>query len=141
MPETTLPPSLIQAYRETNYRVLGPEGFVLRVDEANPDLRRTHRQHHTDCSAFVTACNPFSRELDSTANEARQAHLATELRSRSLAFAEGVGEHPASDWGGEPSFLVYGLTLEAARALCNRLEQNAFIWSGSDSVPRLVLLR
>jgi len=40
--------------------------------------------------------------------------LARELAQRGLAVELGVGQHPSGDWPGEPSFLVYGLALEAA---------------------------
>jgi len=36
---------------------------------------------------------------------------------------------------------VYGLTLEAAKTLGSRLEQNAFVCNGADAVPQLILLR
>jgi len=53
----------------------------------------------------------------------------------------GIGKHPSNDWPGEDSFLVFGLNLEAARALGARFEQNGFIWSSADGVPQLILLR
>jgi len=67
--------------------------------------------------------------------------LAKELTSRSLEFVTGIGQHPSNKWPGEPSYLVFGLTLEASKVLGTRLEQNAIIWSGSDGVPQLILLR
>ncbi|MFN8864290.1 MAG: DUF3293 domain-containing protein [Flavobacteriales bacterium] len=138
--DATLPPGLIQAYRETHYKVPGLE-LALVIDQPNPALELAHHRHRADCSAFITACNPYSAELTPAENERRQRHLAEELRSRSLSFADGVGQHPSNGWAGEPSFLVFGLTLEAAKTLCTRLEQNGFVWSGADAVPRLILLK
>jgi hypothetical protein len=37
--------------------------------------------------------------------------------------------------------LVFGLTLEAAKAMGRTLEQNAIVWSAADAIPRLILLR
>ena len=42
---------------------------------------------------------------------------------------------------GEASYLIFGLTLEAAKMLGMRLEQNAIVWAGVDAVPQLILLR
>ncbi len=56
---TTLPPGLVQAYRETHYRVLGDNGFTLIIDVPSPELARAHRRHGVDSSAFLTACNPL----------------------------------------------------------------------------------
>ena len=67
--------------------------------------------------------------------------LGRALRQRSLICLEGVGRHPANQWPGEVSYLILGLTLDAAKTLGTRLEQNAIVWSGADAVPRLILLR
>ena len=138
--DSKLPHGLIQAYRETQYQVPGL-GLTLRVDQPSRALERAHRRHRSACSAFITACNPYSVELTAAENERRQSTLAAELRLRSLPFVKGIGQHPSNGWQGEPSFLVFGLTLEAAKTLCARLEQNGFVWSGADAVPSLILLK
>ena len=131
----------IRAYRETDYRVHGDSPAILKVGEACPKLASLHEAHRVDCSAFITACNPFSQAPDDAANAERQTALAHELTQRSLSFLEGIGQHPSNNWPGEASFLVLGLTLGAAKTLGVRLEQNAIIWSDLDSVPQLILLR
>ena len=134
-------PRTIQAYLETEYRVRGEPEYILRVGQASADLLAAHKRRKADCSAFLTACNPFSEVADEAANAARQAALAKELSSRSLVFLPGIGQHPSNTWPGEESFLVFGLTLEAAKVLGGRFEQNGFVWSGVDAVPQLILLR
>jgi hypothetical protein len=62
------------------------------------------------------------------------------LNRLGVRFIDGIGQHPSTAWG-EPSFLVLGVSLETARELGVRHEQNAIIWVGSDAVPQLVLLR
>ena len=130
----------ITAYQETDYRVLGRPPFTLRIGEASEPLAKLLRQHETNCAAFITACNPFSRKLDEATNAARQAKLAQELAQRGLGFVTGEGKHPCDDWA-EPSFLAMGLSLEEAKELGRRYDQNAVVWCGSDTVPKLVLLR
>lgn len=131
----------VQAYRETDYRVFAGPAFTLQVGQASAELRAAHKRHKTQCSAFLTACNPYSHAFDAASNAERQAALAEELKQRSLAFETGIGQHPGNGWPGEESFLVYGLTLESAKVLGTRLEQNAFVWCGEDAVPQLILLR
>jgi hypothetical protein len=147
--ESTLPESLIRAYRETHYKVFAATGteaiaFTLLTDQVCVELSAAHRRHGADCSAYITACNPYSQSLRPDENAKRQGELARELRSRDLAFDEGVGHHPSNGWEGglgEPSYLVYGLGLDAAKAFARQFEQNAFVFSGIDAVPRLILLR
>jgi hypothetical protein len=37
--------------------------------------------------------------------------------------------------------LILGLSLAAAKVLAQDFEQNAFVWSGADAKPQLVVLR
>jgi hypothetical protein len=142
---SNLPPALVQAYRETYYQVnAGPADLppcVLRVDEVSNSLAALHKNLGVDCSAFVTACNPWSENLVDKENVKRMDKLRQLLRTRSLRWLEGVGQHPGNLWPGEPSVLVWGLSLAAAKVLAQDFEQNTFVWSGADARPQLVLLR
>ncbi|CAN7490357.1 DUF3293 domain-containing protein [Caballeronia sp. LjRoot34] len=138
---STIDPDTLRAYNETHYRVLGNAPTTLRIGRANPDLAKLHRAFGVDCSAFITAANPFSEMTNATANTLRQAALAEELSRMNLRFIEGTGEHPSGTWPGEPSFLVLGLILSDAKQLGVKHDQNAIVWCGADTVPQLILLR
>lgn len=140
-PESQIPRATIQAYLETHYQVHGSMPVSLKIGERNATLDAIHRLNGVESSAFVTACNPFSETLDEGANAYRQEMLAVELMRRGLTYIEGVGQHPSNDWSGEASFLVLGVSIDAARELGVRFEQNAIVWAGGDAVPQLVLLR
>jgi hypothetical protein len=131
----------VQAYLETEYSVRGESDFVLRVGQFSNSLESEHRLRGSDCSAFITAYNPYSNVVAEADNAKRQKALTDELQRRSLTFADGIGEHPFNQWPGEPSYLVFGLTLEASKTLGARFEQNAIIWCGIDCIPQLILLR
>lgn len=139
--ESIIDAATVQAYLGTHYLVHAQPDINLRIGQHNTRLLTLHQQHQTDCSAFLTACNPHSQRSDDDSNARRQADLALELRQRNLSFLPGTGQHPSNNWPGEASFLVLGLTLEAAKTLGNRLQQNAFVWCGSDAVAQLILLR
>ena len=142
--ESSLVPALVQAYQETEYQVFGTSeqaGFTLRVGQDSCELLAAHGRLKAGCSAFLTACNPYSQPFDAVANAARQADLAKELTRRSLTFLPGIGRHPSNEWPGEDSFLVFDLTLEAAKVLGAKFEQNGLVWSGADAVAQLILLR
>jgi hypothetical protein len=133
-------PATVQAYRETEYRVLGSVPAVLRVGVRCPDLEVLHRAHQTTCSAFVTACNPQGQIVSDRLNARQQQALVAEISQRGLVAIAGIGVHPTGDWRGEPSFLVPGLERAAAQELGRLFAQNAIIWSGADAVPELLLL-
>jgi len=95
----TMDEELIQAYKETHYTVQDVEPFVLRIGEVSEDLMACHKRHRVDCSAFITAWNPFSQQLTAQENEERHQALIAEIRGRSLSFLSG---EPFVSRGGLP---------------------------------------
>ncbi|NSX16782.1 DUF3293 domain-containing protein [Cupriavidus taiwanensis] len=131
----------LQAYRETHYRVPGDMPMTLRIDQPSAALAALHRALGVECSAFITAANPFSQRCDDAANARRQQALAQDVVQMGWRAIDALGAHPSNGWPAEPSFLVPGLSLADARMLGEKYQQNAVVWSGEDAVPRLVLLR
>ena len=89
---------------------------------------------------FITACNPWGKELVSAGNLRLHADLGRTLERLGLEHIEGIGQHPSNGWPGEPGYLVFGVAREAVRNMGRALQQNAILWSDADAVPRLVLL-
>lgn len=133
--------SIIQAYADTNYIVHANSQITLRIGIFIPALSELHKTSGVDCSAFITAWNPFSRAVDDQTNLSRLAMLKQDLLDLDVAFYDGIGQHPSGNWSGEQSFLVLGLSLDASKSLGIRYEQNAILWCGSDATPQLILLR
>ena len=139
--DSAIPKDLIKAYLETEYRVLGEVPFIIRVGRVSSHLLEAHKRYQVTCSAFVTAWNPYSQQVDDAKNRVLQAALCQELTNRELHFVAGIGQHPSGQWAGEESYLIFGLDLKAAKALGATLEQNAIVWSGPDGTPQLILLK
>jgi Protein of unknown function (DUF3293) len=137
----TIDPATLAAYRQTEYRVFGAMPAVLRVGVRCPELALLHAAHDTQCSAFITACNPLGARLADAVNQQRQEALAAQLSRQGLVAIAGIGQHPVNSWPGEPSYLVPAVTRTAAQQLGQQFEQNAIIWAGADAVPELILLR
>jgi hypothetical protein len=133
--------STVEAYRSTIYRVNGNSQIALIVDAASSALLSLHQSTNVSSSAFITAYNPCSEVVNTSENLRLQGLLAIKLKSMNLQYLEGVGQHPSNQWAGEPSFLVLGIELDAAKRLGTQFKQNAILWCGSDAVPQLVLLR
>ena len=146
---SNLPLSLVRAYRESQYRVYlkeannstGEQSIVLKVGVPSNPLQTLHSKSGVVCSAFIAASNPQSRAQTDNQSAQRMQGLIEVLQARSLLWFPGTGQHPANGWPAEPSLLVMGLSLAAARVLAGSFEQNAFVWSGSDATPELILLR
>jgi hypothetical protein len=129
----------MQAFTQTNFVVHHEPPFTLNIGILSSDIKNLMAKHNVNCAAFITAWNPFSQTL-ATADDnlARQEKLKEHLKMRSLKYIDGLGEHPDKNWPAEPSVLILGLSLEAAKTLAIRCEQRAFVWVGSNAVPGLV---
>lgn len=140
-PTTVLSRELIAAYEITEFQVLSPQPFTLRIGEKSNDLSAVYGEFGTATAGFITAWNPFSEETPDAINAANQAALINGIDRLGLSWWEGTGVDPNNDWTGEPSIFVLGISHDQAVSLGVRFGQNAIVWAGSDAIPRLVLLR
>jgi hypothetical protein len=138
---TLLNQDLISAYEVTNFHVKAEPAFTLNVGKGSEELKTLFKQNNVTNAAFITAWNPYSKSLSDEENQARNDQLKNELFIRSLKFVNGFGQDPLGQWSGEDSFLVFGIDLEASKALGIQFEQNAIVWSDIDAIPQLILLQ
>jgi hypothetical protein len=138
---SSLQAKLIEAYRNTDFRVLGAQNFTLRVDTVSEPLRRLFEAVGVRSAAFVTAWNPYSATTALDDNRRAQTALRQRLANEGYSTIDGFGVDPTSDWAGEDSVLILGMPLDRAKCLGSELRQNAIVWVGDDAVPSLILLR
>lgn len=141
MSASAIDADLLRAYQQTHYRVYADKPFVLQLERSNAALAALHAAHGVSCSAYLSACNPFSLALTYADNDQRHHALGQRLALDRWTYLAGEGVDPSGLWPAEPSYLVLGMDLETARALAHSLQQNALLWSGANAVPALVLLR
>lgn len=120
-------PELWRAYSETHYIVDAEPPFVLFVGKSSPELDELLVSSRCESAAFITAWNPDSVALPLAENERRQTELMQDLRQRGLQVVSGRGHHLSNGWEPEESLLVLGLQMEAARVLCKKYGQLAFV--------------
>jgi len=120
--ETAIPVATIDAYLATDYQVNTVERFVLNVGRPSPELAQWFQTNKEDQAAFITAWNPSGKPTSDTTNRIAEQKL--------------IGL-----WPSEPSLLVFGISLESAKALVKRFRQDGFIYVGGDVTPQLILLR
>ncbi len=141
---SSLPGSLIEAYRNATYRVEASQAvaaFELSLDQRCAPLAQLMAADGKDCAAFMTAHNPGSEPANAIENGAAQRRLRAALANCTVRVIAGCGGDPTGRWPDEESFLVLGLRLDSARRIGHAFGQNALIWAGADAVPRLILLR
>lgn len=138
---SSLPASLIAAYRAAWYRIALPDGHeTVRIGAPAPRTQAWLRGLGAAAAAFVTACNPRGQRQDATANAAAMARLRAHVIARGWAFLEGAGGDDAGAWIPEPSLAVAPDSPAVAAALGRAVDQNAVVWIPACGPVRLLLL-
>lgn len=138
---TEIPRELIRAYEATDFRVLEPQEFTLRVGQRSAELQSLYVDMGVTSAGYLTAWNPFSAETSTVDNIKAQLSLIRSLSLEGYPTLKALGVDPAGKWPGEESVFVPGLDLERTKSLGVEFGQNAIVWAGSDAVPHLVLLK
>jgi len=142
MAQTAISAEKIEAYKNTNYIVLADAGdFTLRVDQYSKALSDLYKSTNTQNAIFITAYNPLGRVRNAAVNEMANQRLYEYLRSIGARVIEGSGADPTGKWPPEPSLLALGIDLVSAERIGKLYKQDAIVWSDSDAIPRLILLR
>src|SRR5882762_2212013 len=120
---------LVSAYKATDYLAHG-NGWVVMIRIGHHSLiaDRSLATMHARNGAFITAWNPFSKELSIEANEHWDHELKRYLSVRGFAFVEGEGRGRTGEWPPEPSILVFGISRTEASAIGRRYRQNAVVY-------------
>lgn len=138
--QSTAEDALRSQYLQAKYVVFDkPEELVLHVGQKNQGLDVLLERESAQTWAFLTAYNPYSKQLTKSENEARQAELIQSLNSENLRFIDGYGaSDEPGEWEAEPSVLILGIEKEAALAIARRFEQNAILYGRIFEEPELV---
>ena len=129
-PLTTLPsPELVASYLGADYVT---DGITLRLDMPVPDLPAWRRSHNCKRAVLITGWNPFSQELESDENQARNEVLRLELEERRLTALAAVGRSRDDTSWEEPGFCVLDCDDTATDNLMVRFCQYAVVIAEQD---------
>jgi hypothetical protein len=129
---------LDQLYRTTDYVVRRDgEDIVIRIGEHSPAVDELLTEGPRSW-AFLTAWNPYSRELTAEENARRQNELIKELNENDLRFLHGAGQDREGRWPPEQSLLIFGIDLDSAVRLAKKFEQNAIVFGRHGEPAELV---
>jgi hypothetical protein len=129
--------NLKEAYEGTKYRVFDFP-VVIEIGKKSTELDALLRQHHASEWAFITAWNPYSKELPDAENSERHLQLAEMVKSYPSWEGEGVGTD--ASWKPEKSLLILGIPKNEAIATGTYLEQNAIVYGRIHEPAELLLL-
>ena len=130
---------LWRAYDQTDFyvRACTPE-LCIRIGSHHERLDRMLREHQCDAWSYITASNPASELLSDDENRSRNRELEALLKSQDLVFYRGEGVGSDSTWPAEASFLILGISREAAVHVGRQFGQNAIVCGSPGHAAELV---
>jgi hypothetical protein len=134
----TIENDLITAYRNAEYIVFADENIVMKIGKYSCKLERLMQKKACHQAAFITACNPYSKQLDDSTNNQAQAKLIADLHLQNFEFINGVGRDSIGIWPDEKSLLILNITKIQAEKLARKYQQNAMLWIDKDATPQLI---
>tara|TARA_B100001057_G_scaffold491447_1_gene581712 strand:- start:1232 stop:1651 length:420 start_codon:yes stop_codon:yes gene_type:complete len=132
---------LLDSYTEANYHVYANPSFILKIGQSSKELRKLLADLNVKFAAFITAFNPYSKELELIENRSRNKILEGKIKSLALYYIKGDGRCGDSGQVGEESFLVFGLSKKQAINLGMESQQNAIVVCEINAKPSLLLLK
>ena len=129
--------NLKQAYLDTDYQVqTNNKTLHIRAEQRNREVDEHLNGYET--WAYITAWNPDSQDLTASDNAYRNQQLEAALEKKQFPYFHGQGVPKTDDWQPEASFLVLGISKQAAKAFGKRFEQRAIVWGRRGEVSELI---
>ena len=120
---------LEKLYLEAVYAVFWNEAEILfKVGEISDEIRQLLQAEKAQTFAFLTAYNPFSKQLADEENKLRQAELIRFLKTDNFIFYKGYGTNEDESWEREESLFILNIELEKALQIARRFEQHAILF-------------
>lgn len=135
-------PTLLAAYRATDYAIQRPEGeLIVRVGAHDPELTAFQEAKSARSGAYLTAWNPYSQISTPEANAAANNLLEASIAHAGLEYLPCLGRDPTGQWPAEPGFWILGGDRRWLCRLGRQFRQNAMVFVGPSARPRLICLR
>lgn len=137
---TSISRELLSAYAATDYMVLQPEApFIVHIGQYSLALAQLHAAYGVPTSAMITGHNPYSMMRSEAENAAANAALFADIAALNLPWLPAHGADPSGVCAPEPGAWIAGISFDAAFALSQKYQQNAFVFADAMAVPRLGL--
>jgi len=134
---TEIPEERWSAYLSTEYRVFSDAGVItLIAGNVSNEIDDLQRSYNVDCSAFITAYNPYGQPRVAGLNVLFQEKLLDDISGR-WPYLYGEGADADGEWPSEPSLLILGIGLKEALALGQGYGQDAILFNDSNGKSQL----
>lgn len=127
-----------EATSNTSYWIDVDPPIVLRIGQTNAALDALLSTHKVTEWAFITGFNPSSETRPLEQNLALNVKLSQRIDTAGYAMLDGHDHSDCNGWPDEKSFLVLGITCEAAREIGREFGQVGIVCGRRGEAPELV---
>lgn len=132
---------LQQAYMETAYHVISETNiYKVKLNTIHPEFNLWCKRNNIKSWAFITAYNPFSKELTKNENIILNSQLKETIIKSGYIFNYGNGVPDNKNWDSEESFFIHNITLHKAKEIGISFKQNAIIFGEINNLQKLIWL-
>ena len=125
---TKIPAALIKEYKASDFIFYPENGIdIIKVGKKNKYLDKILKKEKTKSAVFITAWNPFSKNLTPKQNKKNQDSLIRFLSKKKIQIIYGLGRSPDLKCF-EDSILALGVSKEDAITFGKKFKQNAVVF-------------
>ena len=122
-----IPAALIKEYKASDFIFYPENGIdIIKVGKKNKYLDKILKKQKIKSAVFITAWNPFSKNLTPKQNKKNQDSLLRFLSNKKIQIIYGQGRSPDLKCF-EDSILALGVSKEHAIKIGKKFKQNAVV--------------
>ena len=129
---------LIDSYLKTSFEVAGK--FTLRPRIKSDEIEKLFLQGNHQSASCITAFNPASRVCSDAENLSSHEKLIQEIESMKIQFASMIGHCTHGQWKSEKGLFLLGVSLDQAKQVGRKFNQNAIVFVGKDCIPDIYVI-
>ena len=129
---------LIDSYLKTSFEVVGK--FILRPRIKSDEIEKLFLQGGHQSASCITAFNPASKVCSDSENLSSHEKLIQEVESMQIQFASMIGHCIHGQWKSEKGLFLLGVSLDQAKQLGRKFNQNAIVFVGKDCIPEIYVI-
>jgi len=138
---TKIPSDLLKAYKRTDFIVYNRNDFfILSIGKRSMNLDKLMKTMEINSACFITAWNPFSKDMTPVLYESKQSKLIKYVKQQGYSYLHGIGRSKDHKYH-EDSILILDCSMEFSKYIGKKFKQNAVVHYEAGSTAELILLR
>ena len=129
---------LLDAFMQSQYVINDIPSSPLIIGKHNVEVDDLLKRHNSEYGIFITAWNPYSRQMSEQDNDHKQSQLIASIDNTMHHVYDAIGQSQDKQWQ-ESSLFITNMTLEQGHELAKQYGQLGFVCHEVGEMTQLVL--